>query len=485
MIALAERGVEINPILLGDELRREGMLERVGGIVALSKLTTGIPRCSDISSYAAVIRQKSIYRRLVKLANGVMVQAQQEDDQPQNLIDELKDAIAAFEEVAYFEAVKRTPLLTSFAELMRKDFPDGDALAFHARRGELALVQSVTNHGKSTLVRNAAIALATGGECLPIVEKGQPRRVALLNFEGAGAWFRTDLSVMTRDFPESEIELVGKNFFPTHAPSFNDEPLSLSRHMRILEREVRRSDGIDVLIIDTATAAFALRNENDNAEVANSVIKPLISLARKLNCLIVLVHHVGKAKSEEGVAREHAHRGRGASTWGDLSSAIFNLDADPHDQDRVTLTCAKRKDGAKYQRVLRLNRESRFFEPTDEKPAKIDTSEDVVTKALLKIGKSPCSTAEIVEELAWCMGRSTVMKYLKLLGASGRLVSPKHGWWAVPRDCPSCLAPLEGRTNCTNCTKSDTSFNDFTLAAETPLPPNGNEIVGNGAGHGN
>ena len=43
MIALSERGSEINPILLGEELRRDGMLEAVGGIAFISELTYGLP----------------------------------------------------------------------------------------------------------------------------------------------------------------------------------------------------------------------------------------------------------------------------------------------------------------------------------------------------------------------------------------------------------------------------------------------------------
>src|ERR671928_571924 len=38
MIALFERGSEINPILVGEELRRDGALETVGGLSFVSNL---------------------------------------------------------------------------------------------------------------------------------------------------------------------------------------------------------------------------------------------------------------------------------------------------------------------------------------------------------------------------------------------------------------------------------------------------------------
>src|SRR6476661_6312331 len=43
MIALFERGSEINPILIGEELKKENALESVGGISFITNLTYGLP----------------------------------------------------------------------------------------------------------------------------------------------------------------------------------------------------------------------------------------------------------------------------------------------------------------------------------------------------------------------------------------------------------------------------------------------------------
>jgi hypothetical protein len=220
-----------------------------------------------------------------------------------------------------------------------------------------------------------------------------PRKVLLLNLEGSGGWFQSDLRVMTRHFTEAERRLTRGNFSPTHAPMTRDGLLSLSRHMRTLEREALKHQ-VDVIIIDTASMAFDIRNENDNAEVANHVMKPLVNLACKLNCVIILVHHIGKAKSEDGQTREQAHRGRGASAWADFSISIFNLEADAKDQNHATLTCGKRKDGERYERVLRLDRETRWFMVTDEASPKPLTNDDLVLEAMHTLGRKEMQTAE-------------------------------------------------------------------------------------------
>ena len=50
MIALFERGAEINPILIGEELKKENALEAVGGISFITNLTYGLPHSTNIAS---------------------------------------------------------------------------------------------------------------------------------------------------------------------------------------------------------------------------------------------------------------------------------------------------------------------------------------------------------------------------------------------------------------------------------------------------
>src|SRR5437764_5688244 len=69
MIALFERGTEINPILIAEELRRDNSLESSGGILFLTNLTNGLPHVTSVVQFAKVVRGKSLLRQLVKVAN--------------------------------------------------------------------------------------------------------------------------------------------------------------------------------------------------------------------------------------------------------------------------------------------------------------------------------------------------------------------------------------------------------------------------------
>src|SRR5688500_3111043 len=95
MIALSERGGEINPILLGEALRREGALEQTGGIAFISELAYGLPHFTNIAAYAKVVSGKSLMRQLVRVANKVTREALEEEDEPEIILDHAEQMIFA------------------------------------------------------------------------------------------------------------------------------------------------------------------------------------------------------------------------------------------------------------------------------------------------------------------------------------------------------------------------------------------------------
>ena len=66
MIALFERGVKIDPILIGEELKKEGKLESYGGVAAIANLTYGLPHFNNIFHYAKLVSEKALARNLIK-----------------------------------------------------------------------------------------------------------------------------------------------------------------------------------------------------------------------------------------------------------------------------------------------------------------------------------------------------------------------------------------------------------------------------------
>ena len=95
MTGLSERGGEIDPLLLSEELRREGVLEQAGGMTFISELTYGLPHFTNVPAYAKVVKDHSLMRQLVKVANKITSEALEGEDEATIILDHAEQMIFA------------------------------------------------------------------------------------------------------------------------------------------------------------------------------------------------------------------------------------------------------------------------------------------------------------------------------------------------------------------------------------------------------
>ena len=95
MISLFERGENIDPILIGEELKKDGQLDNIGGVATVTNLTIGLPHFSDLQSYTKVVKGKAVVRNLIKACNQITSEALAEEEESEVILDHAEQLIFA------------------------------------------------------------------------------------------------------------------------------------------------------------------------------------------------------------------------------------------------------------------------------------------------------------------------------------------------------------------------------------------------------
>jgi replicative DNA helicase len=87
MLEISERGEPIDLITLTNTLKGRGDLEEVGGSAYLSLLVDSIPTAAHSATYAKIIREKAILRRLIQGATEIVTRGYEANDDVEQFLD--------------------------------------------------------------------------------------------------------------------------------------------------------------------------------------------------------------------------------------------------------------------------------------------------------------------------------------------------------------------------------------------------------------
>ena len=93
MIELSQSGEAIDLVTLTNLLQGRGELEDVGGASYLSLLVDSIPTAANAASYAKIIREKSILRRLIQGATEIISRGYEASEDVDQFLDQSEKVI--------------------------------------------------------------------------------------------------------------------------------------------------------------------------------------------------------------------------------------------------------------------------------------------------------------------------------------------------------------------------------------------------------
>lgn len=310
MIALTERGMPIDLITLGDELRRSGELEQVGGATYIASLIDGVPRTDTIEHHAKLVRSKGMLRRLINASSTIIAACFEEEEDADQIVDRAEQLIFQIAEdrirqgFQYIGEVAQRRLeqieqMAGRPEMITgvpTGFTDFDQMTSGLQRQDLIIVAARPSQGKTALALNVAQYAAKNGSVVGIfsLEMSAEQLVSrLLCSEARVDAHRLRTGYLNREewakLADALRRLMDTRIY------VDDTPAQSVLEMRAKSRRLKADQGLDLLIVDYIQLMAGRGRIESRQQEVSQISRDLKSLAKELNIPVIALSQLSRA----------------------------------------------------------------------------------------------------------------------------------------------------------------------------------------------
>ena len=143
MVDLFNNNEQIDTISISDSLKKQKILESVGGAYFLTGLVESIPTTANVESYSKIVLEKSLLRQLIQVAQELSNEAYDDHRKAEDILDRVEQSIFA---------ITQTGLKGGFQHIEKvlyESFEQIDAIAAKKGTGIKMLVHCSAGVGRT------------------------------------------------------------------------------------------------------------------------------------------------------------------------------------------------------------------------------------------------------------------------------------------------------------------------------------------------
>ena len=309
ILTLFEKNERIDTLTVGDYLKAAGLDAKTGGDDYLALLTSRIPVASNIVSYARIVRQKAILRRLIEVSTDTAARCYEEQYDIDQLVDDAEQAIfdiagrrgeqqfVSVKEIAP-QAFRQVEQLFQRKELITgvpTGFKELDKITAGLQPSDLIIVAARPSMGKTALALNiaqhAALREKTGVAVFSLEMSKEQLTMRLLSSVGGvnSQHIRTG-NMQGDDWPNLARALA----LLEESPIFIDDTPAISvLEMRSKLRRLAAKEKIGLVVVDYLQLMTGRSAENRNQEISD-ISRSLKAVAKEHNLPVVALSQLNR-----------------------------------------------------------------------------------------------------------------------------------------------------------------------------------------------
>jgi len=311
IMRLYEKNKPVDLLTLTDELKRKSELDEVGGSAYLTELTNYVPTAAHAESYAEIVAQKAVRRRLIKASGEISELGYNEETTTQELLQQAEAELFAVSDQSLKQDLTslESILTDSFDRLeelhrnkgalrgVRTGYRDLDNMTAGLQRSDLIILAARPAMGKTTLVTNLAYNVATIAK-QPVLffslemSKEQLVDRMLADASGVDSWNIRTGNLSDEDFSKLS-EAMGEM---SEAPIFIDDTPGLSvLEMRTKARRAAHDQPLGLIIIDYLQLMQGSgRHDGNRVQEVSEISRGLKLIARELNVPVIALSQLSR-----------------------------------------------------------------------------------------------------------------------------------------------------------------------------------------------
>lgn len=298
----------IDAVTVTEELRRTGMLDKVGGVSYLTRLLDVVPSASNVLYYAGIVEEHALRRSLMRVGSLLNDYALELDEEIAAVLDRSEQSVLGVAERRVGDSMAPVgPMFQTVLEHLEEleargsevtgistGFRDLDKKLAGLQPANLVVVAARPSMGKSALATNIATNVAASGGTVAmfslemskeeIVQRilcsvGRVDSMKLRAGQLGPLWSRV-------------VEAASKMY---RAPIFIDDSANLTvTDIRAKCRRLKRQHGLSLVVIDYLQLMQGSLRENRQQEIAE-ISRSLKNLARELEVPIIAVSQLNRS----------------------------------------------------------------------------------------------------------------------------------------------------------------------------------------------
>ena len=299
----------IDAVTVSEVLRRDGTLERIGGVESLTRILDAVPTASNIDYYAGIVDEHALRRRLMRVGGDIGSLAGHLTEPITDVIDQAEQAVFRVAERRVGEGLTSIdpllgPAIERAEELQRlgsdvtgiaTGYKDLDRKLAGLHPTNLIIIAARPGMGKTALALNIAQNVAQRDIPVAIFSLEMSREEIVSRMLCAQG--RIDSQrLRTGQLSEADFTKLSNAASSLYKkPVYVDDSPGLTvTEIRAKSRRLKRRPGLGLVIVDYLQLMQGSGGENRQQEIA-LISRSLKNLARELEVPIIAVSQLNRS----------------------------------------------------------------------------------------------------------------------------------------------------------------------------------------------